>query len=108
MTAIRVALAQINPTVGELSGNAELVLDYVGRARAVGADIVAFPELPLPGYPPEDLLLKPHFVLENRGALDRIIEASNGIVIILGFVDTGGADIYNAAPVMANGNLVAG
>jgi NAD+ synthase (glutamine-hydrolysing) len=106
MTAIRVALAQINPTVGDLSGNADLVLDYVGRARAAGADIVAFPELALPGYPPEDLLLKPHFVVENRDALQRIIEASNGIVIILGFVDTDGSDIYNAAAVMANGKLI--
>ncbi|HEV8485169.1 MAG TPA: NAD+ synthase [Blastocatellia bacterium] len=106
MTAIRVALAQINPTVGDLSGNADLVLDYVGRARSVGADIVAFPELALPGYPPEDLLLKPHFVVENRDALQRIIEASNGIMIILGFVDTDGSDIYNAAAVMANGKLI--
>src|SRR6185503_8079102 len=106
MTAIRVALAQINPTVGDLSGNADLVLDYVVRARAAGADIVAFPELALPGYPPEDLLLKPHFVVENRGALQRVIEASTGIVIILGFVDTDGSDIYNAAAVMANGKLI--
>lgn len=108
MSTIRIALAQINPTVGDLKRNADLILDYIGRARAVGADMVAFPELALPGYPPEDLLLKPHFVVENRRALDRIIEASSDITIIVGFVDTDGSDIYNAAAVVANGKLVEG
>jgi NAD+ synthase (glutamine-hydrolysing) len=106
MTSIRVALAQVNPTVGDLNGNADLVLDYIGRARAIGADLVAFPELALPGYPPEDLLLKPHFIRENRRMLDRIIEASAGLIVIVGFVDSDGSDIYNAAAVIANGRLV--
>src|SRR4029079_16146999 len=104
MTAIRVALAQINPIVGDLSGNATLVVDYVGPARAVVADLVAFPELALPGYPPEDLLLKPQFIAANLRALEEIIVASTGIVTIVGFVDKT-ADIHNAAAVICDGEL---
>lgn len=106
MNTIRVALAQINPTVGDLEGNSRQILDYIGRARAAGADLVAFPELALTGYPPEDLLLKPHFVCENRRALDRVIAAAADLVVIVGFVDSDGSDIYNAAAVIVNGKLV--
>ena len=106
MTTIRIALAQVNPTVGDLNGNADLVLDYLGRARSVGADLVAFPELVLPGYPPEDLLLKPHFIRENRRMLDRVVEASRGLIVIVGFVDSDGSDIYNSAALIADGRLV--
>lgn len=106
MNTIRVALAQINPTVGDLEGNSRQILDYIGRARAAGAGLVAFPELALTGYPPEDLLLKPHFVCENRRALDRVIAAAADLVVIVGFVDSDGSDIYNAAAVIVNGKLV--
>jgi NAD+ synthase (glutamine-hydrolysing) len=106
MNTLRIALAQINPTVGDLPGNIALVLNQMGRARAVGADIVAFPELALTGYPPEDLLLKPHFIRDNLEALDRIVAASAGLIVIVGFVDTDGSDIYNAAAVIAGGKLV--
>jgi NAD+ synthase (glutamine-hydrolysing) len=106
MNTIRVALAQINPTVGDLKGNTDQVLDYLNRARAAGADIVAYPELAITAYPPEDLLLRPHFVRENRRALDRVIEASANELIVIGFVDTDGSDIYNAAAVIANGKLL--
>ena len=106
MNTIRVALAQINATVGDLAGNTALVLDYIARARTVGADLVAFPELALTGYPPEDLLLKPHFVRENLEALDRIIAATNDLIVIVGYVDTDGSDIYNAAAMIAGGKLV--
>ncbi|HWP44881.1 MAG TPA: NAD+ synthase [Blastocatellia bacterium] len=103
---MRIALAQINPTVGDFARNAEMVLDYISKARACGADIVAFPELALPGYPPEDLLLRPHFVRENLRALDRVVEASGDLVVVVGFVDTDGSDIYNAAAVIAGGKLI--
>ena len=106
MNTIRVALAQVNPTVGDLSGNTELVLGYISRAQAAGADLVAFPELALTGYPPEDLLLKPHFVRDNLAALDRIIAATRDLIVIVGFVDTDGSDIYNAAALVANGKLL--
>jgi len=106
MNTLRIALAQINPTVGDLEKNTTLVLDYIDRSRKVGADIVAFPELALTGYPPEDLLLKPHFVRENIEALDRIIAAAKDLIVVVGFVDTDGSDIYNAAAVIAGGKLV--
>ncbi|MFY9574396.1 MAG: NAD+ synthase, partial [Blastocatellia bacterium] len=106
MNNIRVALAQINSTVGDLTGNTELMLDYVNRAKTMGADLVAFPELALTGYPPEDLLLKPHFVRDNLEALERIVAATKDLIVILGFIDTDGSDIYNAAAVIAGGKLV--
>src|SRR5262245_23591855 len=106
MSTIRIALGQINPTVGDLAGNTDLVLDYIRQAQTVAADLVAFPELALTGYPPEDLLLKPHFVRENLKALDKIIAASEGLIVIVGFVDTDGSDIYNAAAVISDGKLV--
>jgi NAD+ synthase (glutamine-hydrolysing) len=105
MNTIRVALAQINVTVGDITNNTGRVLDYLKRARATGADIIAFPELVLTGYPPEDLLLRPHFVRENRRALDRVVEAAGDEIIIIGFVDNDGSDIYNAAAVIAGGKL---
>src|SRR5215471_1747038 len=106
METIRVALAQINPTVGDLEGNADLVIKYIDRARAAGADLVAAPELAITGYPPEDLLLKPQFIKDNRRALERVIGASAGIIAIVGFVDSDGSDIYNAAAIIADRKLV--
>ena len=106
MNTIRIALAQINPTVGDLEGNTNLVIDYLERGRQAGADLIAFPELALTGYPPEDLLMKPHFVRENRRALDRIVKASGDLLVVIGFVDTDGSDIYNAAAVISGGKLV--
>jgi NAD+ synthase (glutamine-hydrolysing) len=106
METIRVALAQINPTVGDLEGNSNLIIKYIDQARAAGADLVAAPELAITGYPPEDLLLKPQFIKDNRKALERVVAASAGIIAIVGFVDSDGSDIYNAAAVIAGGKLV--
>lgn len=105
MDTVRVALAQINPTVGDLEGNACLVIDYIGRARKLGADLIAFPELVLTGYPPEDLLLKPHFIRRNLEALQRVATAVGDEVAAVGFVDTDGSDIYNAAAIIQNGKV---
>jgi NAD+ synthase (glutamine-hydrolysing) len=106
MDTIRIALAQINPTVGDLDGNVALIADYIDRARSAGADIVAMPELAIAGYPPEDLLLKSHFVKDNLRALNQVVARSAGIIAIVGFVDTDGSDIYNAAAVISDGKLV--
>ncbi|MCL5291489.1 MAG: NAD+ synthase [Actinobacteria bacterium] len=105
MATLRIALAQINTTVGDLEGNARKIVDYIERARKVKADIVVFPELAVTGYPPEDLLLKPSFVKANLRALDKIIEAAKGITAVTGFVDLED-DIYNAAAIIHDGKLI--
>ena len=75
---LRVALAQLNPTVGDLEGNTRKIVDWIDRAREAGADLVAFPELVLTGYPPEDLLLKPSFIRDNLRHLEQVVAASKG------------------------------
>ncbi|MHB8612780.1 MAG: NAD+ synthase [Candidatus Dormibacteraceae bacterium] len=104
--SLRLALAQVNPIVGDLEGNALLVIDWIGRAREQGADVVCFPELVLTGYPPEDLVLKRSFVRDNLKQLDVVTRASKGITAVVGFVDDDGAT-FNAAAVMHDGELKA-
>ena len=101
---LRVGLAQINTTVGDLEGNVAKVLDFVVRARELGVDIVSFPELTVTGYPPEDLLLRPSFVRDNREALEAVVNGCGGITAVVGFVDLDGG-IYNAAAVIHDGRL---
>jgi NAD+ synthase (glutamine-hydrolysing) len=100
----RVALAQTNTTVGDLHGNTSKIVAAMGRAREAGADVVAFPELALTGYPPEDLLLKPQFLRDSRRALDDVIKVSQGITCVLGFAEADD-DVYNAAAVISDGSL---
>jgi NAD+ synthase (glutamine-hydrolysing) len=102
MTGLRIALAQINTTVGDLDGNTRRILAYLDRAREAGAELVLFPELAIPGYPPEDLLLKPSFVAANREALDTIAPATRGLTAVVGFADVEG-DVYNAAAILHDG-----
>jgi NAD+ synthase (glutamine-hydrolysing) len=102
---LRLAMAQINVVVGDIEGNARKILEWIDRARDVDADVVTFPELALPGYPPEDLLLKPQFIDANLSALQRIVSGSREIVVIVGFVDRKD-DIFNAAAIAQNGKLV--
>jgi len=105
MRALRVGLAQINTTVGDLQGNAGRVLDYARRARDAGCDLVAFPELAVTGYPPEDLLLRRSFVADNLATLERLArEAPPDLALIVGFVDADD-DIYNAAAVVHGGRV---
>jgi NAD+ synthase (glutamine-hydrolysing) len=106
MQNFRIALAQVNPTVGDLQGNSRLVSGYIAKAKRAGADLVAFPELVLTGYPPEDLLLKPSFTDLNLKILDRIVPETKGITAIIGFVDKKD-DIYDAAAVLHDGKWVA-
>lgn len=84
--SFRLALAQLNLTVGDIPGNAARMLDYLRQAQAAGADLVAFPELATTGYPPEDLLFKQSFIDANTQAMQRIIAASRGIAVIIGCV----------------------
>jgi NAD+ synthase (glutamine-hydrolysing) len=105
MRTLRLGLAQINTTIGDLEGNAAKILEYVERARVQGVDLVSFPELTITGYPPEDLLLRPQFIEDNVVALRRVAEACKGITAVVGFVDSN-EDIYNAAAVIHDGRLV--
>jgi NAD+ synthase (glutamine-hydrolysing) len=102
---MRVGIAQINSTVGDLSGNTKKIMESIDQAKSLGVDLLTFPELAITGYPPEDLLLKPQFIKQNRESLDKIIEHSSGIAVVVGFVDSDG-DIYNAAAVLYNKKLV--
>ncbi|MGD8623057.1 MAG: NAD+ synthase [Anaerolineae bacterium] len=106
MSTIRFALAQINTTVGDLPGNEKKIGTYLDQARALGAEVVAFPELAVPGYPPEDLLLKPSFMAANLACLGRLAEQARGITAIVGFVDRAD-DLYNAAAVLHDGQVAA-
>ena len=103
---MRIALAQVNATVGDLTGNARLVIDWIGRAREARADIVCFPELVVTGYPPEDLVLKPSFVRDNLAELDHIADATRGICAVVGFVDEDG-DLFNASAFIRDGKIKA-
>ena len=105
MTVLRVALAQLNPTVGDLDGNVALMVDAYDRAEAAGCDLVAFPELSTTGYPPEDLVLKPGFVADNLTALSKLAARTGRCAAVVGFVDQD-RDLYNAAAVCANGEIV--
>jgi NAD+ synthase (glutamine-hydrolysing) len=111
MAVLRVALAQMNPTVGDLEGNARKVIHYVQEARRLGADVVAFPELAIPGYPPEDLVLRLSFVRDNVRALLDVVSACRGITAVVGFIDQPSArgelddDVYNAAAIIHDGRL---
>lgn len=105
MTVLRVALAQLNPTVGDFDGNLAKLVEAYDDAVAEGCDVVAFPELSTTGYPPEDLVLKPGFVADNRAALDTFAARTGECVAVVGFVDQD-RDLYNAAAVCVGGEIV--
>ena len=102
---LRIALAQINVVVGDLEGNVKKIEEFTQRAKDQGAHLVAFPELAITGYPPEDLLLKPQFLDDNLQALEYLIESVKGIALVVGYVDVED-DIFNAAAFICNGELV--
>ncbi|MHB1025105.1 MAG: NAD+ synthase [Desulfobacteria bacterium] len=104
---LRVALAQVNATVGDIAGNVRKVLSACGRAREAGANLVAFPEMVLPGYPPEDLLLRPSFVEENLAAWREVAGSAHGVTVVAGFVDRDvKGRVWNAAGVAADGRVL--
>ena len=105
MRPIRIALAQINATVGDVTGNTRLIQAHIEQARALRVDLVVFPELAITGYPPEDLLLMPRFIQQNLKALDEIVKAAHGLTAVVGFVDKQD-DSYNAAALIHDGTLI--
>ena len=104
MPRIRIAACQINPTVGDLDGNADKILAAYDEAERAGADVAVFPELSITGYPPEDLLLKPGFVRHTREVLTRVAARTGQCVAVVGFADAA-IDLHNAAAVCATGSV---
>ena len=113
---VRLGLAQINCIVGDLDGNAEKIISYIDKGRRAGVDIIAFPELAVTGYPPEDLLMRPRFIEDNIRVLKGIAKACGDITAVIGFADadadtlsaersSGGENVYNAAAVICNGKI---
>ena len=103
---MRLALAQINTTVGDLDGNRERILEAIGEASSAGADLVLLPELAVTGYPPEDLLLRPGFIRAAEESLREIALATHGIVALVGYPHLE-ADLHNACAVCADGEVKA-
>ena len=103
----RVAIAQVDLCVGDIDGNTELVLEYISRARdSAGADTIIFPELALTGYPPEDLLLRPHFHVQVEQALQRVMRGSQGISVILGYPTQKETRLYNSCSLIRDGEII--
>lgn len=107
---MQIVVAQINPIVGDLEGNTEKIIQVIERSRAKHADIVLFPELTICGYPPEDLLLHPTFIDEQKQYLDQVVRASKGIMVAVGVVrrntSHGEKPIFNSAAIIQDGKLV--
>src|SRR5829696_2697464 len=106
LAPIRLALAQIDARVGDIDGNAELIRARTAAAREAGAELVIFPELALTGYPPEDLLLKEHFLRRTRETLEALAAETRDIVALVGFPERT-EDVYNACAVLADGGIAA-
>jgi NAD+ synthase (glutamine-hydrolysing) len=103
---VRIALGQLNTTVGDLDGNVDRLADAARRATAEGADVVVFTELAITGYPPEDLVLRPAFVDDNLAALQVLAtKTADGCDVIVGFVDRSSAGVHNAAAVLHGGEV---
>lgn len=107
---MKILAAQINPTIGDLKGNANLMISSIEQSRSLGADLVLFPELTLTGYPPQDLLLLPHFIDEVERQLDRLVQASKDLIVIVGLPRRNPAlkekNLFNSAAVIQNQALL--
>jgi NAD+ synthase (glutamine-hydrolysing) len=103
---LRLALAQIDCRVGDFEGNAAKITEYVDRARDQGAELVLFPELAVTGYPPEDLLLKEHFLQAAAEAVSSLADEAEGIIVLVGFPERAD-DVHNALAVLADGQVQA-
>ena len=109
--SVRIALAQINPTVGDFSGNSAKIIDYSLRAKSAGVDLVLFPELSVCGYPPRDLVERPWFIERNRQAAEEIASRTSGISVICGLVTPAksatGKSVMNSAALLRDGKIAA-
>jgi len=122
MRTFRIAMVQMNPTVGDLDGNLRRITAWLREAKKAKADLVAFPELAITGYPPEDLLLKPRFIADNRRVLQEVVRHCRGLAAVVGYVSqsdgidpkparssvvqAGAHELYNAAAVIADQTLI--
>jgi NAD+ synthase (glutamine-hydrolysing) len=122
MRTFRIAMVQMNPTVGDLDGNVRRIAAWLREAKKAKADLVAFPELAITGYPPEDLLLKPRFIADNRRVLQEVVRHCRGLAAVVGYVSqsdgldlkqarspvvqAGAHELYNAAAVIADQKLI--
>jgi NAD+ synthase (glutamine-hydrolysing) len=107
---MRLALAQINPTVGDVAGNAAKVAEWIGRARDEGAELVIFPELCIPGYPAEDLYLKRHFLRANQQVVEELAAQAQGITVLVGFAEPVADQVdprhaFNSTAVLGDGHV---
>ncbi len=102
---LRIAIAQVNSTVGDLQGNLQKIKQYVDRAQDFGVDIASFPELAITGYPPEDVLLKPKFISDNLKALNTLAKSIKDTAVVVGFVDNKEKNLYNAAALLYRGRV---
>jgi NAD+ synthase (glutamine-hydrolysing) len=105
MRTLRIGLCQINTTVGDIERNTKKILDYITKGKKMGADLLAFPEMAVTGYPPEDLLLMPKFIEANLKAIKTIAKATSSITAVVGFVNKDG-DIFNSAALLHGGKLI--
>jgi len=106
LSKLRIALAQINPTVGDLTGNVLKIKKFIKKAEEVNSDIIVFPELSITGYPPEDLLLKSHFIEDNIKAAKEVAKHTSNIIAIYGFVEKENKKIFNSAAISHNQQLL--
>ena len=106
---VKIALGQINPTVGDFAGNAAAIIDFSKRAQAAGAGLILFPELSVCGYPPRDLVERPSFVARNRETVDRIALETRGVAVICGLVTPAaaqtGKSVMNSAALLQDGKV---
>jgi len=107
MPFLRIAMAQINPVVGDFPANVALIVDFLRQARQRGAELVVFPELCLCGYPPEDLLYKPRFLADAKLALGQVAQAATGITAVVGYAEEDQGRVYNSAAVVHDGRHLA-
>ncbi len=103
---MKIAMAQINTTVGDLDGNTEKIREYMNYAKKNNADLIVFPELAITGYPPQDLLFENAFVKRNKELLEEIIISEGDIAGIIGFIDYKGRNLYNAAAIFMENELI--